>query len=158
MKYYSQPEDSEYIDQTLSELREFGITYFSYGLINQGRLMNSFFSNSEWGKIYRDNGYSRLDPLYNGVFFSNIPLIFWEALHAYGDEQHIMAKRFEVCSIRSGLTLGLKNDQSTEILALGATLSPKELYSLINEEATMARLRSILYHFYGAHQNAIRLQ
>lgn len=148
-------EEDGYIKNTLSDLERFGITYFSYGLISQEGLLSSYFSHKEWGKLYREKEYNRYDPLFHGIFFSNFPLIVWDALHPFGKEQNIMAQRNEICGIRSGLTIGIKNkkNKNKEILAFGAPLSPKEFYSLINDEAHTKEIYKIMCHFFNFHRS-----
>lgn len=140
-------EEEEPLSKTHYALQEIGITYFSYGLVAQVHILASYFSNKEWGQLYRENHYERTDPLFNGVLFSKFPLIFWDALHTSGKEQKVMMERNEVCGVRSGLTVGLKNNTQTEIIALGSTLTPKEFYGLINEEVSIKNIQAIISTF-----------
>jgi len=143
-----------HVQSTHRDLKKLGIPYFSYGLISQGVVLNSCFSNEEWGNIYREKRYDKIDPLFLGVLRSNFPLIVWDALHPYGKELQVMMERNEVCGIKSGLTLGIKNKNNTEIIALGAENSPKEFYSLLNDEKYIKNIYNIVKKFYQLHKNS----
>lgn len=139
------------------ELEKFGITYFSYGLISQGYVLSSYFTNEEWGKLYKEKHYDKTDPLLCGVIRSNLPLIVWDALHPFGEAQKVMLQRNEICKIRSGLTIGIRNNENREIIALGADISPKEFYSLLKEEKYINHIYRIISQFYIRHKENLPL-
>lgn len=141
-----------HVKSTHRDLKKLGISYFSYGLISQGVVLSSCFSNEEWGKIYREKRYDKIDPLFLGVLRSNFSLIVWDALHPYGTELQVMMERHEVCDIKSGLTFGIKNKDNTEIMALGAEISPRGFYSLLNDENYIKDIYNIVRNFYQLHQ------
>lgn len=148
--------ENEYIKMTFYELEKLGITYFSYGIMAHGNVLNVIFSNEEWGNRYQKNHYERTDPLVQGITHSNLPLIIWDALHPFGKERKVMTERNEICGLKSGLTVGLKNNQITEIIALGAQISPHEFYSLLNEEKYIKEIQNIVKKFYALHKEELQ--
>lgn len=140
------------------QLKKFGITYLSYGLVSQKTLINSVFSHKEWGLHYKKNHYENKDPLMQGVLNSNLSLIIWGALHPFGEEKKVMAERNEICGITSGLTIGIKNksETETEIIALGATISTQEFYALLNDENHFKRVHHIIREFYFAQKQNLK--
>ncbi|MBY0292769.1 MAG: autoinducer binding domain-containing protein [Alphaproteobacteria bacterium] len=133
------------------EFEKIGISYFSYGLVSRGEVVTSIFSNEEWGRRYRKNHYEKMDPLVLGVVYSSFPLIIWDALHACGKEKKLMMERYEICDVKSGLTLGIKNRESTEVLAVGSTRSPQEFYNLLSDEGFLKKVYTIIRKFYVVH-------
>ncbi len=141
-------ETKDHIRHTCSQLEKFGITYFSYGLIVNESVLISIFSHEEWGKLYKENRYDRVDPLLRGVMCSNFPLIIWDALHPCGRERQIMMERNKICGIKSGLTIGVRNKDNKEIFALGADMSPEKFYGLLNNEAYLKEIYNIIGSLY----------
>lgn len=147
---------NQHLLKTSQELEKFGITYFSYGLISKGSVVNDVFSNPDWGVHYKTNHYENFDPLFQGVINFNLPLIFWEALHPYGEEQKVMLERNEFCGITSGLTIGIKTKDESEIIALGAVISNQEFYSLFNDESQFRKIQNIVKSFYATHKKLLK--
>ena len=147
---------SEHIKMTFCELEKLGITYFSYGIMAHGNVLNVVFSNEEWGNRYKELHYERTDPLVQGVMQSNLPLIIWDALHPFGKGRKVMMERNEICGLKSGLTVGIKNNEITEIMALGSQISPHEFYSLLNEEKYIKDIHRIVKNFYILHKEELQ--
>lgn len=133
-------------------MREIGLTYFSYGLLSQGEPLLSYFTHKEWGHLYQENHYNKIDPLLRAVVQSHFPLIVWDALHPFGKEKKVMAERNEVCNLKSGLTLGINNKSYTEIIALGSELPPQEFYHLLRDEAYTRKIYELISKFYKTHK------
>lgn len=140
---------AQHLSLTYKAFKKLGITYFSYGLIREGRIIDSCFSNSEWGVLYKKKRYCKIDPLFLGVMRSNSPLIIWDAIHPADMGKKIMQERNDICKIQSGLTLGLLNENKREIIALGAEVSPKEFYGLLKEEQYLSEIHHIIKCFYA---------
>ena|SRR3990167_7014878 len=140
---------TQHVSLTYKAFNKLGITYFSYGRIQQGRVLDSCFSNKEWETLYKKKNYFKIDPLFLGVMRFNFPLIIWDALHPTDIGRRVMEERKEVCKIRSGLTIGLLNNTKREILALGANISPQELYELLKEEKYLSEIQHIIKCFYA---------
>lgn len=130
------------------EMREIGLSYFSYGLVTEGEVLYSYFTHQEWGTLYQEKRYKEIDPLLRGVIHSRFPLIVWDALHPCGKEKEIMAERNEICKIKSGLTVGLRKKGYTELIALGAESSPLEFYSLLKDKDYTRKIYDIVSRFY----------
>ncbi|MBS0272562.1 MAG: autoinducer binding domain-containing protein [Proteobacteria bacterium] len=146
---------SKHLAKVCVGLSKLGITYFSYGLICQKKVIISRFSNEEWEKHYKDKGYNKKDPLLLGVIHSNLPLIVWDALHPIGHEKKVMQERNEICKIRSGITFGINGDKGKQIIAFGSPASPKEFYYLLQEEKLTLEIHNSIKSFYMAEQQAI---
>lgn len=131
-----------------------GLSYFSYGLIVKNHILTSYFSNKEWGELYKARRYNLIDPLLKSVLNSHIPLIVWDAFHSTGKENYIMNERQELCKVQSGLTLGLRTPESTEIIALGSNVSTKEFYELLNKENYLATIYELIKRFYLTHKES----
>ena len=141
---------AHHLSLTYKALKKLGITYFSYGLIQEGRILSSCFSNQEWGALYKKKNYCKVDPLFLGVIRSNLPLIVWDACRPEDvDGQRIMQERNDICKIKSGLTIGLLNKNKKEIIALGAEVSSKEFYGLLKEEQYLSEIHHIIKCFYA---------
>lgn len=138
--------------------QEIGLTYFSYGLLSQGKPILSYFTNKEWGNLYQKNHYNKIDPLLHGVIYSHFPLIVWDALHPLGKEKRVMAERNEVCNLKSGLTVGINNKGYTEIIALGSQLPPQDFYHLLRDEAYTRKIYEIISKFYKTHKDIFLLR
>lgn len=139
------------------DMREIGLTYFSYGLLSQGETLISYFTNEEWGHLYQENHYSKIDPLLRGVVHSHFPLIVWDALHPFGKEKEVMAERNAVCNLKSGLTVGINNKEYTEIIALGSEMPPRDFYQLLRDEAYTRKIYQIISKFYKTHKEGLYL-
>jgi len=137
------------------EMRESGITYFSYGIISKGEVVVSYFTNEEWGTLYKEKRYNRADPLLKRVMHFHFPLIVWDALHPDGQEKKIMLERNEVCHLKSGLTVGINNKRTTEIIAFGTDVSPQEFYSLLRDEAYKRSVYNIISEFYKKQEDTL---
>ncbi len=149
------PEDAFKLPE--EALREIELTYFSYGLLSQGKTLLSYFTNEEWGHLYQKNHYDQIDPLLRGVVHSHFPLIMWDALHPFGQEKKVMAERNEVCNLKSGLTVGINNKEYTEIIALGSEIPPQEFYHLLRDETYTRKIYQILSKFYETHKESFPL-
>ncbi len=137
------------------EMQESGITYFSYGIISSGEILVSYFTNEEWGNIYKEKCYNRADPLLKHVVHFHFPLIVWDALHPYGQEKQIMLERNEVCHLKSGLTVGINNKNNTEIIAFGTDVAPQEFYSLLKDETYKRNIYNIISAFYKKQEDTL---
>lgn len=137
------------------EMRESGITYFSYGIISKGEVLVSYFTNEEWGTIYKENRYNKADPLLKRVVHFHFPLIVWDALHPNGQEKKIMLERNEVCHLKSGLTVGINNKNNTEIIAFGTDVAPQEFYRLLRDETYKRNIYSIISAFYKKQEDIL---
>lgn len=137
------------LQSTYMAFEKLGITYFSYGLITQGKVLSSCFSKEEWGRHYKEKHYDKTDPLLRGVVQLNFSLIIWDALHPFGKEKEVMMERNEICGIKSGLTLGIKEQRSKEIIALGANILPKDFYKLLKDEKYIKEIYEIIKQFYN---------
>ena len=138
-------------------MREIGLTYFSYGLLSQGEPLLSYFTNEEWGHLYQENHYNKIDPLLHGVVHSHFPLIVWDALHPFGKEKEVMAERNKVCNLKSGLTVGINNKQYTEIIALGSEIPPQDFYRLLRDETYTRKIYEMIFKFYKTHKETFPL-
>lgn len=157
MKYLGRFESgSQHFHKASEQLEKFGVTYFSYGLISKDSIVNTVFSNQEWGLHYKANHYENSDPLFQGVMKSNLSLIMWGALHPHGEEQKVMSERNEFCGIKSGLTIGIKKNNESEIIALGAAISNHEFYSLLNDDHQFGKIQNILKNFYVTHKKLLK--
>ena len=136
-------------------LQELGLTYFSYGLISQNEVVLSYFTHEEWGHLYQEKHYNKIDPLLRGVVYSHFPLILWDALHACGQEKKLMAERNDVCKLQSGLTIGITNKECTEIIALGSEIPSRDFYHLLKEEAYTRKIYEMISKFYTMHKEPI---
>jgi hypothetical protein len=145
----------KHIKMTFDALEKLGIVYFSYGFIFKGNVLNSCFSHDEWGKLYKEKQYNKIDPLFIGVQHSNIPLIVWDAVHPSSEKRKVMMERNEICRIKSGLTIGIKNKEGKEIIALGADIIPKEFYKLLKEEKYVNALYETLGKFYVSYKEEL---
>ena len=141
-------DESESLKIASEEFEKIGISYFSYGLVSRGEVLACIFSNEEWGRRYRKNNYETIDPLVLGAVYSNFPLIIWDALHTFGKEKKLMMERYEICEVKAGLTLGVKNKENTEVLAVGTKSSPQEFYTLLSDEGFLKKVYTIIRKFY----------
>lgn len=144
--------ENQHLKIASQKLEKFGITYLSYGVISDGKILSDVFSHKEWRNHYKENHYEKRDPLVQGVLRSNLPLIIWDALHPFGDERKVMVERNEMCGIQSGLTIGIKNAGTTEIIALGAKITSHDFYLLLNDEKHMSTIHGIVREFYSYHK------
>lgn len=131
-------------------LKEIGLNYFSYGLISQDEVLLSYFTHKEWGNLYQEKHYNKMDPLLHGVIHSHFSLIIWDALHSYGKEKEVMVERNEVCALKSGLTIGIENKGYTEIIALGSEMLPREFHCLLRDENYARKINEMIANFYKA--------
>ncbi len=160
MQYLNRKEigenEREHLLDASVRLEKFGITYFSYGLISEGTVVNNSFSHEQWGHYYKLNHYENKDPLVYGVVQANLPLIIWDALHPHGEERKVMAERNEMCGIKAGMTIGIKSKHETEIIALGAAISANDFYTLLNDEHHFKQIHEIVKDFYSAYKQALK--
>jgi hypothetical protein len=138
-------------------MQESGLTYFSYGLLSHGEALLTYFTHEEWGHLYQEKHYNKIDPLLRGVVHSHFPLIVWDALHPFGKEKKVMAERNEVCNLKSGLTVGINNKGYTEIIALGSEIPPQDFYHLLRDETYIHKIYEMISKFYKTHKESFPL-
>jgi hypothetical protein len=149
------PTDSPKKTDMETFLRSLELSYFSYGLILEGEVLFSYFTHQEWGQLYQEKHYNKIDPLLRGVVQSHFPLIVWDALHPSGEEKKVMMERNEVCRLNSGLTIGITKENSTEIIAFGSEVSPQNLHARLMDMDYARKIYDMTSHFYQMHISRI---
>lgn len=143
--------DVKPLNRLCKDLENFGITYFSYGLIKDGSVIRSCFSNQKWGDYYLEREYKKIDPLFNWICNSHYPLIFWGDVQVEGTGKEVMFERMNASHLKSGLTLGTITKNATEIIAFGSANSQSDFYRMLKENKYINELQQALKQFYSTY-------
>lgn len=101
-------------------LETYGVSYFSYGRIENDKDLVFCFNHHDWGRKYMALKYFNEDPLVKASTIINNSIIFWEMVPINNRLQKlIMDERLSDCNLTSGITISTRNNNVFEILALG---------------------------------------
>lgn len=133
------------LDDFSDEMREIGVSYVGYGVINKKGDHTGYFSCKEWGKYYVENGLFFDEPILESFEGAQIYSVDWHKIN----QNKVFALRQDKIKLISGVTFKNTVPDYDEFLNIG-------FCHFVNAAEFTVRNLSLIHAYFAAYQNTYR--